>query len=257
MTQLPNYRATIASRVKELRLLHHWNQRELASRLGLSQSRLSEIERGDGSFTAEQFLLLLQLFNVGVSHFVDEKPSRDAQLQNALARLGALHLRESDNVIPSERLEEVNDVVVEVLIDGSARLVTALAPVLVANADHISLRRIESDLVKLGLENRLGWLVENVEAAIQQELSTELTTKWRRLYQRASVQLAQFLDSVSRRWDADETVLEDVLDPSIRSRSTVAKTKASRSKISNRWNVISSIRPDDFALALRGLRVGD
>lgn len=243
-----------------MRTDRHWNQRELASRLGLSQSRLSEIERGDGSFTAEQFVLLLQLFNTGVSQFVDEKTTTDSQLQNALVRLGAAHLRESDDVIPSERLDDVNRVVVEVLIDGSARLVTALAPVLVANTDYIGLRRIESDLRDLGLENRLGWLVENVNAAIHDELSTQPAITWRRQYQRAAVQLTQFLESVSRRLrtsEGDHQLPQDILDSSIRSSATLAKTKAARSSISERWNIITALQPEDFSQALRGLRVGD
>lgn len=244
-----------------MRTDRHWNQRELANRLGLSQSRLSEIERGDGSFTAEQFVLLLQLFNTGVSQFVDEKATTDSQLQNALVRLGAAHLRESDDVIPSERLDDVNRVVVEVLIDGSARLVTALAPVLVANTDHIGLRRIESDLVALGLENRLGWLVENVSDAIHDELSAQPAITWRRQYQRAAIQLTQFLESVSRRLRTNEAgdyqLPQDILDSSIRSRATLAKTKAARSRISERWNIITALDPEDFRQALRGIRVGD
>lgn len=42
---------------------------------------------GIGSFTAEQFLSILKLFNVPVSHFVAAEKGFDAELQNALARL--------------------------------------------------------------------------------------------------------------------------------------------------------------------------
>ena len=38
----------IATKVRELRKQRRWTQAELAKRLGLSQSRLSEIERGAG-----------------------------------------------------------------------------------------------------------------------------------------------------------------------------------------------------------------
>jgi len=243
---------SIAAKVRELRVERHWNQRELANRLGISQSWLSKIERGEGSFTAEQFVLLLQLFNAGVSQFVDEK-STDLQLQNALERLGAVHLRESD-VMPSERLGDVNRVVVEVLVDGSARLVPALAPVLVVNTDHIGLHRIESDLVALGKGTRLGWLVENVNAAIQHELSAQPTITWRRQYLRSSLQLTQFLDSVSRP-HTNETDYQDILDSSIRSSVTLTKTRAACSSISKRWNIITALRPEDFSQALQGVRV--
>src|SRR5262245_35987584 len=66
---LNNIRQAVAKRVRALRTERRFTQSELAARMGLSQGRLSQIERGDGSFTAEQFLLLLRLFNVPVSHF--------------------------------------------------------------------------------------------------------------------------------------------------------------------------------------------
>src|SRR5262249_18893316 len=91
-------RARIAREVKRLREDRRWTQAELSKRLGLSQSRLSEIERGQGSFTAEQFLTILKLFNVSVTRFASaRKPS--TELQNALARLGADHLQESQEVL--------------------------------------------------------------------------------------------------------------------------------------------------------------
>lgn len=120
-------RELIARKVRRLRTERHWTQAELSRQLGLSQSRLSEIEGGQGSFTAEQFLTILRLFNVSVTHFV-AAPRRDVELQNALARLGAVHLQESDDVLPSELLDEVGTVVREVLFAPDLpRHVTSLA----------------------------------------------------------------------------------------------------------------------------------
>src|SRR5580658_327261 len=98
--ELRKVRSEIARTVRELRKERRWTQAELAKRLDLSQARLSEIEGGDGSFTAEQFLLLLRLFNVGTNRFAPSGGSsaghdHEAQIQNALARLGALHLKEN------------------------------------------------------------------------------------------------------------------------------------------------------------------
>jgi len=111
-------RTEIGSKVRALRTQRLWTQAELAKRLGLSQARLSEIERGLGSFSAEHLLELLRLFNVDVSHFESSPPDPTSQLQNALARLGARHLVESENVLPSSRIAHVNEVVLEVLDDG-------------------------------------------------------------------------------------------------------------------------------------------
>src|SRR5689334_20800224 len=113
--RLNKSRATVAARVQQLRKDRRWTQAELSRRLGLSQSRLSEIERGSGSFTAEQFLEVLRLFNVAVTDFLPAKQSPASELQNALARRGAFHLRESAETVPSERLEDITAAVREAL----------------------------------------------------------------------------------------------------------------------------------------------
>ena len=86
---LRKLRGRVGDTVRELRRDRRWTQAELAGQLGLSQGRLSEIEGGKGSLTAEQFLLLLGLFNVGASRFWTAPADPEADLQNALARLGA------------------------------------------------------------------------------------------------------------------------------------------------------------------------
>src|SRR5262245_3590350 len=83
--QLKENKTRIAGRVRALRKDRRWTQAELAEHLHLSQNRLSEIERGGGSFTAEQFLAILKLFNIPVTHFAAAR-RRDMELQNALAR---------------------------------------------------------------------------------------------------------------------------------------------------------------------------
>ena len=143
---LPKTRQQIAAKVRELRLARRWTQAELARQLEISQNRLSDIERGDGSFTAEQFLLLSKLFNVAPGQFVHEPSDPGLAIQNALARLGALHVQESVHVLPSQELQEVHDVVREALLDGSPRIITALAPVLVRNAERLSLAKLHAEL---------------------------------------------------------------------------------------------------------------
>jgi XRE family transcriptional regulator, fatty acid utilization regulator len=77
-------RAQISRKVRELRTGRRRTQAELAKRLGLSQARLSEIERGQGSFSAEQLLEIFQLFNVDPSFFAGARPvSHEDQLWNA------------------------------------------------------------------------------------------------------------------------------------------------------------------------------
>jgi transcriptional regulator with XRE-family HTH domain len=243
----------IAGQVRTLRKQRGWTQAELAARLRLSQGRLSQIERGGGSFTAEQFLQLLKLFNVTTDYFEPDGATTDDAFQNTLARLGAFHLRESDDVLPSQRLRQVADVVREVLVSAqSSRLVTSLAPVLVRNIDVVNLSRLQLQLADAGLERRLAWLVDNTLAAIRRELRQaphEVATQ----YRRAEVLLESFLDVATAAQTAKPAASKtiDVLDPNIRSKKTLAEVTASSSSLSRRWGIITDLQPEDFAEALR------
>jgi transcriptional regulator with XRE-family HTH domain len=249
-------RAEIAKAVRALRRERAWTQAELAGKLGLSQSRLSEIESGGGSFTAEQFLQILRLFNVTTSRFTDSGVDRQAQLQNALARLGAHHLQEQSDLVPAEDLDEPTEVVREILMEGEPRLLTALAPVLVANIDRISLGKLYLDLEKVGLERRLGWISENTLAALNLALQGELPRSWAQRARRAEVLLGAFLEATPATGSANgKPPVGDALDRSIRSKKTLDQVKASSSDISRKWDIVSSLTPADFAESLRAARV--
>lgn len=236
-------RRFIARKVHALRKERRWTQAELAQRL--SQSRLSEIERGGGSFSAEQFLTILRLFNVTASYFADEVPDRGAEIQNALARFGALHL-------PSERLDDVGDVVREALVAPELpRLITAIAPVLVRNVDRLNLPRLKLRLAEAGLERRLAWVVENTAEAIRNELPAATSTPWAKAYRRALVVLDAFLAPLGQE---REPTAPDVLDAGIRSKKTLSEVTGASSPISRRWGIVTSLQPDDFVEALRGAR---
>jgi transcriptional regulator with XRE-family HTH domain len=253
---LDKERVALARKVRALRTARQWTQAELAVRLGLSQSRLSEIERGDGSFTAEQFLEILRLFNVTPNDFVPIDDAGDQALQNALARLGARHLRESSEVLPSERLREVDSLLREVLISAeSPRLVTALAPVLVQNLEHLKLTKLQARLAEAGLDARLSWLVENTLEAIRQDAATADKAS-KRLYRRAEVVLGAYLARAQGAWQTNNAShAVDVLDPSIRSKKTLDDVLEGASPISRRWSIATSIQPEDFTEALRGAHV--
>jgi transcriptional regulator with XRE-family HTH domain len=251
-------RTKIARKVRALREDRRWTQAELAKRLGLSQSRLSEIERGQGSFTAEQFLEILKLFNVAVTEFASARRSQSTELQNTLARLGATHLQESPDALPSDQLKEVGDVVREVLVSPeSPRHVASLAPVLVRNIDRLSLNRLQGQLAESGFERRLAWLVDNVVDAIRTELASDLPRNWAVLCRRAEVVLDTFLtlDLAARIHPARAKDPPDILDRDILSPQTLDHVLASRSAISRRWGVATSLQPEDFVHALRAARV--
>lgn len=254
LRELEKSRLFISRKVQALRKERRWTQAALSGRLQLSQSRLSEIERGDGSFSAEQLLAMLKLFNVPVSDFAPEPPAQSSGLQNALARLGALHLEETDDVLPSERLNDVGEVVREAIIASEfPRLVTGVAPVLVLNIDRINLKKLQRQLAEVGLERRLGWVVENTLEAIRREEPELSPHTWKRLYLRAQLLLESFLGFLPPAPKV-ETSAPDVLDTWIRSKQTLAEVAASSSPSAKRWGIVTTLQADDFAEALRGAR---
>ena len=252
-------RTEIARKIRALREERHWTQADLSKGLGLSQSRFSEIERGQGSFTAEQFLEVLKLFNVPISHFAMGHNGSGSGIQNALVRLGAIHLRHRPDVLPSERLGEAGDVVREVLLGAeSSRHITSLAPVLVRNIDRINLNKLHAQFLEYGLERRLAWLIENTLTAVRHELAGGLPRKEAILYGKAEFVLGAYLENVpfnrSRR-NAVEAL--DILDTKILSEKTLQDVQHSISAISHRWGIATALQLDDFIEALRASQVTD
>ena len=257
-SDLESTRLEIARKVRLLRRERQLSQAQLAKKLGLSQSRLSELEHGAGSFTAEQFVLLLQLFNVTVGDLVPSgQRGHTATLHNALARLGASHLQERSDVLPSEHLAELANVVREALICvESARHLTALAPVLVQNIECLSWQQLHAQLAEVGLQRRWGWLLENTLLALHHG-TPELSRPWTLRYHRASLLIENWLsawlaESKERRTCEHQPF--DIIDCDIRSRRTLDEVMAVASDISHRWRIATSVQPSDFVEALRAAR---
>jgi transcriptional regulator with XRE-family HTH domain len=249
LEDLSKTRRKIAAKVRELRQGRRWTLAELARQLQLSPSRLSEIERGDGSFTAEQFLLLSKLFNVTSSDFVVGSRDPSLAIQNALARLGAAHIQESVQVLPSMELEEAHDVVREGLLDGSPRIITALAPVLASNAERLNLGKLYADLETQGRGRRLAWVIENtLDALSSLSRHSRGARTWAKLYRRAALQLRLFLDLVAPPPGSHPPV--DILDATIRSKRTLEEVQRAASKASQRWGIATSLQLEDFIQAL-------
>jgi transcriptional regulator with XRE-family HTH domain len=222
---------------------------ELARRLGVSQPQLSLVERGAASLTAEQFLEILKLFNASATDFTTGSPnSNELDVQNALARHGGRHLHVSDRLVLSEYLAQVHATIIEALATGSPRLLTALAPVLVRNADRINFAKMTSDAHARGLLHRLYWAIENTIAAIEADGDARPSDD-ARLQSLAS----RRLKAAMRFAFGYEATLEglDLLDPTIRSEQTAVDVEAASSPISKRWHIVTSLQPKDFADALR------
>jgi transcriptional regulator with XRE-family HTH domain len=228
----------------------------VAGRLGLSQARLSEIENGDGTFTAEQFLEILKLFNVSVDHFTGAARDAAADLQNALVRLGARHLQERADVLPKAALEDLTTVLREALVSGTPRMITALAPVLVLHIDELNLNAVRAELASSGLQRRLDWLLDNTYQALQEELRHAPPRVWAQRYRRAELVLGTILDFAREQVIPSQNGSPDILDANIRSKATLNDVLASSSKASRKWGIATALQPHDFTKALREARVG-
>ncbi len=255
------WRFFIGEQIRKLRHERRWTQARLAELLGISQNYLSELERGLGSFTAEQLLAILKHFNVPIDYFSQKKISDkfEGQIQNALARQGADHLFESE-LMPSERLKKSEDAIREALVSAeSARQITAIAPILVKQAGRINLDKLHQEFKELGLEFRLGWVIENTLKAIKiQESSGPLPREWRLKSRRAGV----ILDADPPGWrnfpgESGNPPSYSVLDPDITSEESLNETRGMLPPIAKRWRIVTKIAVDDFVNALRAAHNAD
>ncbi len=243
---LDSTRRSVVRKLREVRLARGWTQAELAAKLGLSQARLSVIEGGGGTISAEQFVAFLALTNLSIEEFLPVA-NTDAAFQNALARLGAHGLREDPGTLPSSRLATARDAIREVLVSpDSPRLVAALAPVLVWNVDGLNLHALHHDLAALGLGHRLGWLAQNIRAALDLP-GARAPRPWTLRERITQVELDRFLGVVGPPASPD---IGDRFDTHIASARTVKDVQVARSEISRRWGVLTVLQPADFREAL-------
>jgi transcriptional regulator with XRE-family HTH domain len=222
--------------------------------LGMSQNRLSEIENGQGSFSAEQFLVILKKFNVALDYFAVAGETGEADLQNALARLGADQAGETRESLPSERLANVSDVAREIMISAEyPRLIPMLASVIVWGryADYGVLNKIHGDLKKAGLGNRFCWFLEHTREALKRIPRRSLSGQQIGIFDRALALLNAYLnpDFLSPSIAGPE----DTFEVGAVSEETLSELRRNSSSISKKWRIITRIQPEDFNMALREL----
>lgn len=235
----------IADIVKTARKKRRLSQSELAKRLDITQARYSQIENGKGSFSAEQLIELVRFFNIPLSAFETSKKTFDEEqvLQNAIAYFGGQNLYEASDLLPSEKFDKLNGVIVETMIAGGpSRLLTSLAAVIVKNVSDVDFHWIESRLFQRGCLNRWGWLLENTLEALEQYPNYN-----KKVYGKAHFRISRGLDILKLEW---ETGKETILDNNIASEKTLRLITDERSDISKKWKIISRIQAEDFKIAL-------
>lgn len=248
----------IGDKIRNLRIARRLPQRSLAKTLRVSQATISRLESGKEGLSVGQLLEVCRLFNVTPSQLLPEEGITSAQIRRSLVRHGATNLTDDENILPSERLADVKDVLKEVLIAAeSPREVAALAPVLVQNAGKVSLEDLALDLRRLDarFDRRVGWLLENTLAAIEKTIESAPPHAWRVRYLRAKALFTPELKALKRKWDpvwgGKIPAQEDILDTDLLSKQSIKETRGYCSQISRDWNIISRLQVADFAHALR------
>lgn len=251
LTKLQKTKNLIGSKIRSLREARRLTQQDLAERLGITQGRLSALERGKGSFTAEQFLEVLTIFNVPASEFQATIPEPVAVVQNALVNAGARHLAATET-LPSERLRQIETLIRETLLEGDPRQVAALAPVLASNVRKIDFVNLIAKAKEIGLDQRLFWVLAFIAKALQVELQERLSNTIQWQYRAASHTINTVLtrychiDQIpTRESDHFDQILNHIGHDQIKNRT---------STFDNHWSVLNRITLDDFLEALRAAR---
>lgn len=250
---LDKIKKEISHGIRTLRHDRKITQEELAKLLGLSQAHLSKIERGQGSLSAEQLVWLQQNYNLPLAYFISSKETnedREAPLQNALAHLGADHLREVNGTLVPETLTNPETTIAQTLLTSpSPRLITALAPVIVKNCESIHFDRLAETFKSRGAENRWGWALELTYKALEERLQEAyLPRQLHRLYQKAFLLLERKKPAPPAEQDLSK---EDELDGGLISQRTLDLVKQGRDKWARRWGIITRIKKEDFLKALK------
>lgn len=245
-------RKFIGLQLRALRKGRGLAQEDLSKILGISQSTLSEIELGQSSLSAEQFIQVLKFFNVPASHFDSTPGASSGALQKALVAHGATHLVEDPDLLPSEHLVRVDEVVRETLVAGeNPRALTALAPVIIRNIGQINLPKLFVSFKEFKLEQRYGWLIDNILGAISLTLKDVPPGKQALALVKAENVLRQHRD----RFCADGTIggplEEDYLGVPIASARTKNEVLRNRSEVSRAWHILTTLQVEDFAKAIK------
>ena len=108
----------VGPKIRQLRKERKLTQTELASRIGIQQSDLSRMEKGEYRVSLDTLFKILAVFNVSISEFFDDvnKDSltpRDVQVMRDLQRLPNTVRREVEEFIAFKRgqgTETVDDI---------------------------------------------------------------------------------------------------------------------------------------------------
>ena len=94
----------VGRKIRELRRERKLTQTELAERVGIHQSDLSRMEKGEYKVGLDTLLRILQTFNLGIGDFFEERPFA-SNIQTRYESLDEEARKEVDSFIEFKRLQ--------------------------------------------------------------------------------------------------------------------------------------------------------
>jgi len=103
----------VGRKIRQLRKQHKLTQTELAGRIGIQQSDLSRMEKGQYRVSLDTLFRILAEFKMGIGEFFDEVNSelvtpRDAKILRDFKQLDPTEQREVEEFIAFKQSKEAN-----------------------------------------------------------------------------------------------------------------------------------------------------
>ena len=104
----------IGRQIRALRIARGWRQNELAEKVGLARSTMSNIESGKRSLTLKTLKTFCEVFNVDISYFGIETSNFDEAL-DLTSRIAAIF--NSDD-LPDDKKDELYRDIMQLYLDS-------------------------------------------------------------------------------------------------------------------------------------------
>ncbi len=107
MTAKPIQMELVGKKIREMRRQRKLTQVDLAEKIGVHQSDLSRMEKGEYKVGLDTLLRILQTFHLSIGDFFEEKP-RDYSIVDRYSSLNEVAQREVDDFIEFKRQQRLD-----------------------------------------------------------------------------------------------------------------------------------------------------
>ncbi|MFA6957426.1 MAG: helix-turn-helix transcriptional regulator [Thermoanaerobaculia bacterium] len=103
MTANPIQMELVGRKIREMRRERKLTQTELATQVGIHQSDLSRMEKGEYKVGLDTLLKILQTFNLGIGDFFEERPNSSSSIMWKYESLDEESRKEVESFIEFKR----------------------------------------------------------------------------------------------------------------------------------------------------------